>query len=72
MSDYKTIDGKPYFSNDYVLKREQEIDQLRYTVKAIRKCIMDFLLTEEYIKVDGVAIANNYRNLLKILGDDKE
>lgn len=36
------------------------------------KCIKDFLCTEEYIKLDGEAIAENYRKLLNILegGDE--
>ena len=28
-NDYKLIEGKPYFSGDYVLKREQEIKRLK-------------------------------------------
>lgn len=27
--DYKVIDGKPYFSGNYVLKREKEIERLQ-------------------------------------------
>ena len=33
-------------------------------------CIKQFLCTIEYCAVDGKAIADNYHELLKILGDD--
>lgn len=45
---------------DYIKQLEQRID------KAI-ECISNFLCTEEYINVDGKAIANNYEKILEIL-----
>ena len=36
------------------------------------KCIKDFLCTEEYNKVDGKAIADNYMEVLKIFGGSDE
>lgn len=51
----------------YIQTLEQENTQLKSVLKEIRECIMNFLLTEEYIIVDGKAIANNYHKLLEII-----
>lgn len=60
---------------ELIKKLQQENTQLKSVLKEIRECIMSFFLTEEYIKVDGIAIANNYHELLekidKGIGEDK-
>lgn len=43
------------------------IDDYKSRNKKAIECIKDFLCTEEYIKLDPEAIANNYRELLNIL-----
>lgn len=49
---------------EYVYKKYYEkVEQID---KAI-ECISNFLCTEEYINVDGKAIANNYEKILEIL-----
>ena len=44
--------------------------ELLEQINKATECIKDFLCTEEYISLDGEAIANNYHELLKILGGD--
>ena len=41
--------------------------ELLEQINKATECIKDFLCTEEYISLDGEAIANNYHELLKIL-----
>ena len=53
---------KEYYRT-YINKDKRKIE------KAI-EYIKDFLCTEEYIKVDGIAIANNYIELLNILQEE--
>ena len=36
----------------------------------VKGCIKDFLCTEEYCKLEGKAIADNYMKLLSIVGGD--
>lgn len=43
------------------LKKQKEV------IDKVYQCIKDFLCSEEYINVDGDAIANNYKNILDIL-----
>lgn len=43
------------------LKKQKEV------IGKVYQCIKDFLCSEEYINVDGDAIANNYKNILDIL-----
>lgn len=56
-----------YFENQQL---KYQLQQKENKEKEIKECIKEFLCTEEYIKVDGEAIANNYYKLLEIL--DKE
>lgn len=52
---------------------EQQCKKQKEVIDETRQCIKDFLCSEEYINVDGDAIANNYENILDILkGEDKE
>lgn len=63
-------------SHKYTSECEDKVIELKRVLKEIRECIMNFLLTEEYIIVDGKAIANNYHKLLEIIdkgiGEDKK
>lgn len=60
--------------------RYEEIDNLRKQCKKQKeiidksiKNIENFLCTEDYINVNGIAIADNYKELLEILkGDSNE
>jgi hypothetical protein len=57
-------------NNNRELSKKYSILKSR-TDKAIG-CIEKFLCTEEYIKVDGEAIANNYQEVLeKLKGSEK-
>ena len=47
----------------------REYYKLRDRIDKAEECIKNFLCGEEYIKVDGVAIANNYAEVLQILKD---
>lgn len=58
---------------DYISNLEQQVKKQKELIDKARQCIKDFLCSEEYINVDGDAIANNYENILDILkGEDKE
>lgn len=52
---------------DKLKELEQERDKYKSIVEDAIYCINDFLCTEEYCVVDGIAIADNYNDLLKIL-----
>ena len=57
----------------YIEQLEQQCKKQKEVIDETRQCIKDFLCSEEYINVDGDAIANNYENILDILkGEDKE
>lgn len=52
---------------------QQQVKKQKEVIDKARQCIKDFLCSEEYINVDGDAIANNYENILDILKvEDKE
>lgn len=56
-----------------ITELEQQCKKQKEVIDKSRQCIKDFLCSEEYINVDGDAIANNYENILDILkGEDKE
>ena len=58
---------------NYTIDLQQELTKCKEVIDKSRQCIKDFLCSEEYINVDGDAIANNYENILDILkGEDKE
>lgn len=45
---------------------------LQNRINQAEECIKNFLCSEEYIKVDGIAIADNYAAVLEILkGSEK-
>ena len=46
-------------------KQQERIDKLR-------ECIKNFLCTEEYINVNGIAIADNYAEVLDMLNEVSE
>lgn len=48
-----------------VKKQQERIDKLR-------ECIKNFLCTEEYINVNGIAIADNYAEVLDMLKEVSE
>lgn len=41
--------------------------QLQQRIDKAEECIMNFLCSEEYCGLDGIAIAKNYEELLEIL-----
>lgn len=47
------------------------IEDLQQKIDKAEECISNFLCTEEYINVDGKAIADNYKNILEILKGEK-
>lgn len=49
-------------------KEWEEYQQLKKQKKDVVECIKEFLCTEEYIRLDGEAIANNYLQILRMLG----
>ena len=52
---------------DYITNLQQENQKYKEVIDKACQCIKDFLCSEEYINVDGDAIANNYKNILNIL-----
>ena len=57
----------------YLINLKEQVKKQKEVIDKARQCIKDFLCSEEYINVDGDAIANNYENILDILkGEDKE
>lgn len=46
---------------------QYKLEQLQQRIDKAIECISNFLCTEEYIKVDGIAIADNYEKILEIL-----
>lgn len=50
-----------------ITELEQQCKTQKEVIDKSRQCIKDFLCSEEYINVDGDAIANNYENILDIL-----
>ena len=46
---------------------KEESNKQKEVIDEARQCIKDFLCSEEYINIDGDAIANNYENILDIL-----
>ena len=61
-----------YNQRRYINKLEKDKKELQQRLDKIEECIKNFLCTEEYINVDGKAIADNYEELLKIIGDNDE
>ena len=53
-------------------KLQDEVNQLETNIDEAIECIKEFLCTEEYIKVDGKAIADNYEEILSKLERGKE
>ena len=48
-------------------KLEQENQKYKEVLDKLKECIKNFLCTEEYINVNGIAIADNYSEVLDIL-----
>lgn len=58
------------FESDNDLKKYKKYKEV---IDKARECIKNFLCTEDYINVNGIGIANNYKELLEILkGDSNE
>ena len=58
---------------DGFLAMSNERCEYAVIVDKVEKCIKEFLCTEDYINVDGKAIADNYKNILDIIrGDNNE
>ena len=51
---------------------KEESNKQKEVINEVRQCIKDFLCSEEYINIDGDAIANNYENILDILNEVSE
>ena len=71
----KDVESLKNYYNDLVKMYENRLDSylnLKSRNKQAIECIKDFLCTEEYIKVDGEAIANNYVELLNILESETQ
>lgn len=48
-------------------KLQARADKYKCRIDKAEECISNFLCTEEYINVDGKAIADNYEKILEIL-----
>lgn len=48
-------------------KLQQENKKYKEVIDKARECIKNFLCTEEYINVNGIAIADNYAEVLDML-----
>ena len=55
-----------------IVEKDKEIEKSQTRIDKATKCIKDFLCTEEYNKVDGKAIADNYMEVLNIFGSSDE
>lgn len=53
--------------NKKINRLQLEIEKYKEVIDKARKCIKNFLCTEEYINVNGIAIADNYSEVLDIL-----
>lgn len=56
----------------FIEELEQQVKKQQEVIDEARQCIKDFLCSEEYINIDGDAIANNYENILGILNEVSE
>lgn len=64
INNIRKLEDKIKTINNLCKKQKEVIDEAR-------QCIKDFLCSEEYINVDGDAIANNYKNILNILKGER-
>jgi hypothetical protein len=56
-----------YHQRRYINKLEKDKKDLQQRIYIAEECIKTFLCSEEYILVDGTAIADNYAAVLEIL-----
>lgn len=61
---------KPSFTTRKIKELQQERDLYKEVIDKAIECIKNFLCTEEYINVNGIAIADNYAEILEILKDE--
>lgn len=54
---------------NYITNLQQENKKQKEVIDKARECIKNFLCTEEYINVNGIAIADNYSEVLEILDE---
>ena len=66
LRDSQCINYK-YYHNDCIENLQQENKKYKEVIDKLRECIKNFLCTEEYINVNGIAIADNYYEVLDIL-----
>jgi hypothetical protein len=66
LRDSQCINYK-YYHNDCIENLQQENKKYKEVIDKLRECIKNFLCTEEYINVNGIAIADNYSEVLDIL-----
>ena len=59
-------------SSEYEDGLENKIENLENKINNLRQSICDFLCTEDYISLNGEAIANHYQELLVNLGDTND
>lgn len=60
------------FYREQTLLLTEEYKELKERIDKAIENIENFICSEEYIKVDGIAIADNYKKQLNILkGEDK-
>lgn len=71
LRDSQCINYK-YYHNDCIENWQQENKHQKEVIDKVNKCIRDFLCSKEYIAVDGIAIANNYKDILDILKEVSE
>lgn len=59
-----TITLKEY---EELLIIKKKYEKYKEVLDKLKECIKNFLCTEEYINVNGIAIADNYSEVLEIL-----
>ena len=71
LRDSQCINYK-YYHNDCIENLQQENKKYKEVIDKLRECIKNFLCTEEYINVNGIAIADNYAEVLDMLKEVSE
>lgn len=54
-------------ADNYIKNVYLENQKYKEVLDKLKECIKNFLCTEEYINVNGIAIADNYAEVLEIL-----
>lgn len=67
--EIKHLSQSYYDLHEKYYKLQEKCKKQKKVIDRVSECIKDFLCSEEYIDVDGIAIANNYNDILDILNE---